>query len=188
LREAMSGLLAAQTRMNIAGSYGSIEAYLRNGIGPPPQVILIDGDMVPDAELVDDLRAAAANAKLVLLCEHAHDGLLRAALSLHLDGVLLKSLSHAELGVVIDDIVAGHVVMPAGWQAATAGQTSVASRRHLEVLGLVARGLRNDEIAAKLGLSPSTIKFHLREVYMQLGVRNRVEATRLHARLTRDAA
>jgi DNA-binding NarL/FixJ family response regulator len=184
----MSGLLAARTRMKVAGSYGSIEEYLRKGNGARPQVLLIDGDMVPDAELVGDLRAAAGGAKLVLLCEHAHDGLLRAALSLHLDGVLLKSLSHAELGAVIDDIVAGQVVMPAGWQAATAGQTTIAGRRHLEVLGLVARGLRNDEIAAKLGLSPSTIKFHLREVYLQLGVRNRVEATRLHARMTRDAA
>ena len=36
------------------------------------------------------------------------------------------------------------------------------------------------EIASRLDISPHTVKFHLRELYWRLGVRNRVEARRVH--------
>jgi DNA-binding CsgD family transcriptional regulator len=44
------------------------------------------------------------------------------------------------------------------------------------VLLMAARGCRNAEIAAHLGLGYSTVKHHLMEVYKRLGVRNRTEA------------
>jgi LuxR family transcriptional regulator, maltose regulon positive regulatory protein len=59
------------------------------------------------------------------------------------------------------------------------------SGRQREVLELLALGASNREIAGRLYISPNTVKFHLREIYSRLGVRNRVEATR---RLQRRAA
>jgi len=54
------------------------------------------------------------------------------------------------------------------------------SPRELEVLGLIARGYRNQEIAAALVLSLSTVKVHVRHIFEKLGVRSRSEAvTRL---------
>jgi LuxR family transcriptional regulator, maltose regulon positive regulatory protein len=56
------------------------------------------------------------------------------------------------------------------------------SPRELEVLGLIARGYRNQEIAAALVLSLSTVKVHVRHIFEKLGVRSRSEAvTRLTA-------
>ncbi len=52
------------------------------------------------------------------------------------------------------------------------------SVREAEVLGLVAEGLTDQEVADKLYLSPRTVGQHLRSVYRKLGVRSRAAATR----------
>jgi DNA-binding CsgD family transcriptional regulator len=51
------------------------------------------------------------------------------------------------------------------------------AREH-EVLALVADGLRNREIATRLGISSHTVKFHLAAVFGKLGVSSRTEALR----------
>jgi DNA-binding NarL/FixJ family response regulator len=50
------------------------------------------------------------------------------------------------------------------------------TRRQLEILGLVAEGLSNAEIAERLFLSESTVKWHVRKVLRALGVANRAQA------------
>lgn len=51
------------------------------------------------------------------------------------------------------------------------------TRRELEILGAVSRGLSNREVARELFLSDQTVKFHLHNIYSKLGVSNRTEAT-----------
>jgi DNA-binding CsgD family transcriptional regulator len=50
------------------------------------------------------------------------------------------------------------------------------SARELQVLGMVAHGLTNSVVAARLGISVHAVKFHLASVYRKLGVANRTEA------------
>jgi NarL family two-component system response regulator LiaR len=57
------------------------------------------------------------------------------------------------------------------------------SPRELEVLDMASLGLRNAEIADRLGLSVHAIKFHLAAVYKKLGVTNRTEAVVTYMRL-----
>lgn len=57
------------------------------------------------------------------------------------------------------------------------------SSRELQVLEMVSLGLRNAEIAERLGLSVHAIKFHLAGVYKKLGVTNRTEAVVTYMRL-----
>lgn len=54
--------------------------------------------------------------------------------------------------------------------------SEILSPREFEVLGLMARGLRNKEIASALVIAESTIKVHVRHVFEKLGVRTRTEA------------
>jgi DNA-binding CsgD family transcriptional regulator len=56
------------------------------------------------------------------------------------------------------------------WDALTGTERTVAE--------LVAQGLTNREVAARIFLSPHTVSFHLRKVYRKLGVRSRVDLTR----------
>lgn len=53
----------------------------------------------------------------------------------------------------------------------------VLSPRETEVLDLIASGLTNPQIAARLNLTVHGVKFHLSSVYRKLGVANRTEAT-----------
>ncbi len=57
------------------------------------------------------------------------------------------------------------------------------SERETEVLGLLAQGLANKQIAGELDISEHTVKFHVSSIYGKLGATNRAEAVRLGARL-----
>ena len=52
------------------------------------------------------------------------------------------------------------------------------TERELEVLGLLSKGLANKQIAATLGISEHTVKFHVSSIYTKLNVTNRTEAVR----------
>ncbi len=52
------------------------------------------------------------------------------------------------------------------------------TERELEVLGLLARGMANKQIAVELGISEHTVKFHVSSIYTKLNVTNRTEAVR----------
>jgi DNA-binding NarL/FixJ family response regulator len=53
------------------------------------------------------------------------------------------------------------------------------TEREVTILGALARGLSNDEIAKEFWVAPQTVKFHLTNIYRKLGVKNRTEATRI---------
>ncbi len=56
-------------------------------------------------------------------------------------------------------------------------QESPLTRRETEILGLIAQGLSNDEIAQELTISPNTVKVHVRNIFDKMGVQSRTEAS-----------
>jgi DNA-binding CsgD family transcriptional regulator len=64
------------------------------------------------------------------------------------------------------------------WDGLTGTERTVAE--------LVAQGLTNREVAARIFLSPHTVSFHLRKVYRKLGIRSRVDLTRASLHRERD--
>jgi DNA-binding NarL/FixJ family response regulator len=79
---------------------------------------------------------------------------------------------------VLRQVLDGRVVFPSAVieHLASPEEMGPLSERQREVLGHLAAGCTNDEIAEKLFISPNTVKFHLRVIYQRLGVHNRVEA------------
>lgn len=97
-------------------------------------------------------------------------------------GFLSKSLTADELVSGIEEIAAGRRVTlhgtptpttgPDRWPAAEAGL----SMRESQVIGLIVRGLSNEEIAAWCYLSPNTVKTYVRSAYRKMGVTTRAQA------------
>ncbi len=89
----------------------------------------------------------------------------------------------ALVGAAADaDLVVSERVVSTGAPGATIQAGTALTARELEVLRLVARGLGNKEIAADLGITTHTVKYHLAAVLEKLGVRSRTEAVSLGVR------
>ena len=97
---------------------------------------------------------------------------------------LLRADSEIALvGVAEDaDLVLTERVVPTAGAGTAASRDSTLSARELDVLRLVARGLGNKEIAAELGITTHTVKYHLAVVLEKLDVRSRTEAVALGVR------
>jgi ATP/maltotriose-dependent transcriptional regulator MalT len=97
-----------------------------------------------------------------------------------LDALLLKAMERKTRAAFVRKLLASFVRTPAGGSALQKkGQLSLAeplSGRELEILQLLATSLTAAEIAARLFLSPFTLKSHTQNIYTKLGVHSRVEA------------
>ena len=157
-----------------------LEACLRT-LGP--DLAVVDAELATHGNVGDLLRAACrglAGGRLVLLASEVEPGLARQTLELEIDGGVLKCAASNDVVGALRRVAAGDAVYPAGWIAAARRTGSSLldqlSPRQVEVLELIAMGLPNELIAARLFISRNTVKFHVAAIYQRLGVRNRVQA------------
>jgi DNA-binding NarL/FixJ family response regulator len=190
--EALTWLLSAAADFRVTGGFSAITQLLEADLPDELDLVLVDADTLPDLDALGGLRDLGP-VKLVLLTDGLTPSLLSLALEQRAHGVLLKSESLLDLLAALRHIVSGHTVFPAGWQDVAAaaqpsspGQLHALSPRQRQVLELLAAGRRNEEIASELFLSLNTVKFHVRAIFARLGVRNRVEAAQLLAKLDRS--
>jgi DNA-binding NarL/FixJ family response regulator len=115
----------------------------------------------------------------------------RSALGLGARGFVSKSDKADVLLVAIQLVLMGEFYAPARYMLAPRDhgpeleaeyripgqdQRRPLTERQLELLGLLARGMSNKEIARTLGISPATVKVHLKDIYKRLDVSNRAQA------------
>jgi len=133
-----------------------------------PDFCLVDLDMpgaAPVAGLAE-LRARAPTATILVITGLTDAALLRDVAACGVAGVFSKN---TEASILFDAIRAA---LPA-LQAMEAARLPP---RQQEVLGLLAEGLTNKEIARRLGISPATVKIHVSRVMTWLGAANRTDA------------
>jgi DNA-binding NarL/FixJ family response regulator len=192
LREAAAGLLAAQDDLDVTGTFQSVAEYLDADRKSPPAVLLLDcdgGEPGDARSALEMLSAARVESRIVMLCREIGEEVVRGAIAHRVSGVLLKCYSTEDVRAALRYTATGRTVLPAGWQRAAdphTGGNGRLSPRHRQILGLIAEGRRNAEIARDLNLSPNTIKFHVRALYARMGVRNRVEAANRYAQMTSE--
>jgi DNA-binding NarL/FixJ family response regulator len=166
----------------VVGAYASFRELERESraSSPRPQAAIVYADDPAAGPLaVAEIRQAHPELKILLLCEVASPAVVRCAIDERAEGVVLTSDTVEEVILALRQVLAGHAVMPVGWQAASLqADTPLAelSSREREVLDLAACGMSNKEIAVRLTISSNTVKFHLRTIYSRLGVHNRVQA------------
>lgn len=169
-----------------ASSADELMAFFSRPPEPPvaPLVIVLDCSLCsgdPQMLLLGRARRALPQTPIVIVTEAITPDLVLATVEFEIEGVVFAESGLPVLTEAIHLVAAGESVLPSGWLAAIhrARRTSIfelLSARQIQVLGLVAYGFTNAEIAIRLTLSPNTVKFHLREIYDRLGVDNRVQA------------
>jgi DNA-binding NarL/FixJ family response regulator len=191
LREATANLLAREDGLRVLTTFESVADYREARLELPPAVVLLDCEENNQARWqgdIGELCSPFAEGRIVVHCSEIREDLIRCAIDHGVSGVILKSYTAKQTRDAIAYIATGRTVMPAGWQRVLAGRAYKPlglSPRQRQILALIAQGRGNEEIAAELELSPNTVKFHIRELYSRLGVRNRVEAANVYAQMNR---
>ncbi|MGH2883089.1 MAG: LuxR C-terminal-related transcriptional regulator [Solirubrobacteraceae bacterium] len=149
---------------------------------PDVLIVGIGADPTEAFDLVRSLRGIALALEIVLVADVLTPELVTFVLEHRLNGLILTDTPPADLAACVDRVASGHAVLPANWQTVLANHRDdpidSLSERQLEVLTLVAQGCSYEEIGTRLFISANTVKFHLRSIYMRLGVRNRMAAAR----------
>lgn len=149
-----------------------------------PDVVVLDDLGARDDALarVAEARAAAPDAKIILLPARMDPAWLSEAAAAGADAAIAKTFRLEGVGALVREVAAGNVFHAFGAPrasqrpAGTPGLPALTDRE-LEVLRLVAAGAPNSRIAAQLWITEQTVKFHLSKVYRKLGVSNRTEAS-----------
>jgi NarL family two-component system response regulator LiaR len=159
------------------------EALLRCGL-LKPDVILMDlimpsTDGVIATRLIKEKYPAV---KVIALTSFQENELIQGALQAGAIGYLMKNISARELAAAIRSAYAGKMTLsPEAAQALVQGKLQAQeyeelTEREREVLKLMIDGLNNAEIAERLVVSLSTVKYHISNILSKLGVENRVSA------------
>ena len=151
-----------------------------------PDVTVIDLRL-PDRDGVDvikELRKAYPQARFVVLTSAEGDMDMRRALEAGAQAYLIKGVVRKELRQVIKAVHAGERYIPANVaeEIVTHINAPTLTARELEVLQLVAEGLRNKEIGARLSIGEDTVKMHMRNVMQKLAVNDRTHAVMVAVR------
>lgn len=179
LREGTAAILAAQPDIAVVGQTGRGTEALALVGATAPDVLVLDLHL-PDLsgiEVARQVRASHAGVAILILTNYEDGGYVRALLQLGARGYLGKSATGDEIVAAVRAIARGGATVLSDTARAALGTGGLAlSARELEVLGLIATGRRNTEIAATLSIAESTVEYHVRHLLGKLGARSRTEA------------
>ena len=147
-----------------------------------PDVTLMDLRLpgMDGLQAIRMIRRSSPEARIVVLTMYDGDGDIFEALKAGARGYLLKDTLPDKLVEAIYDVHQGKLCVPAELEArldARARQPTLTARE-LQVIELLAKGLRNKEIAAQLGISEETVRVHVKSAFVKLNVHDRTAALR----------
>jgi len=177
-------------QLSLCGSVGCYRDAMEH-IEAAPDVMLVDLGL-PDgngADLIRHLKDSSPQSEAIVITVFADEFRVIEAIRAGATGYLLKDSMPDDIGDLIIEMLAGDAPISSSiarfiLNALKSPQASVSesvendllSPRELEVLQLVARGYKREEIAALMDLSAHTIVSHIRHIYQKLEVHSRNEA------------
>jgi NarL family two-component system response regulator YdfI len=193
-RAGLENLLGARN-IEVVASNGTIEALAEMLADAAPDVVLIDSTGEPFELMLESVLASglAADVSVVMLGDDVTRGVSADALRAGIRAALPGDISPEQLVAALQAVASGLMVLhpshanealPAG-SAPTRALDELAeplTRRELEVLQMLAAGLSNKEIAARLTISEHTVKFHVASILGKLGAASRTEAVSIGIR------
>ena len=185
VRSGLSAFLLAFDDLELAGEASSGEEAVRLCGLLQPDVVLMDLVMpgIDGAQATRAIRQKCPAIQVIALTSFKEQELIEGAMEAGAIGYLLKNVSADELARAIREAHAGRPTLaPEATQALIQARREPPkigfdlTQRELEVLALLVEGLNNRQIAERLVVSRSTIKFHVSSILSKLGVASRTEA------------
>lgn len=179
-------LLESEPDLRAVGEAGDAAEAVERAAKLRPDVVLLDVTMpgTSGVEAVPDVLAAAPGCRVLMLSMQEDPAYVRSALAAGASGYVLKDAAYAELIDAVRQVAAGHrYVHPRiGAQLAVEAARPQApddlSERERQVLGLLARGHTNQEIAGRLFLSVRTVESHRAHILTKLRLNTRADLVR----------
>jgi two-component system, NarL family, response regulator DesR len=185
VRQALVALLELEPDIEVVAQAGDGDEALAMAGKHNPHVAVLDIEMPgPNGiEVAAQLSRSGFDGKVIIITTFDRPGYLRAAMTAGASGFLLKDAPAADLAAAIRRVAAGErVVDPSLAAAALAQGDSPLTDREAEVLAAAASHDAVADVAARLHLSPGTVRNHLSAAIQKLGARNRAEAVQMAQR------
>ena len=181
VRAGLRALLAGAAGIEVVGEVATGQQAIDMAAALRPDVVLMDlqlGDGMDGVEAIRRIRAAGAGAPRVLVVTtYDTDADITRSIAAGATGYLLKAESADELYSAIRAAAAGRTALspPVAdrMMAQLRAPRPALTERELEILGQLALGVGNREIARRLFISEATVKTHLGRIYEKLGVDTR---------------
>lgn len=187
-RAGLRHLLATYADLHVIGEAADGVQAVSETLELGPHVVLMDANL-PHGQSADALRQIKQlhlDTRVLLLSTQQREEVLYEMLRAGADGYVLKDILPDELAQAVRAIARGEMLVQqqlTGRLLSRFGKPGKGSypyesltEREQDVLRLLARGLRNKEIAARLYVSERTVTFHLANIYQKLNVSGRTEA------------
>ena len=186
VRMGLSAIINLQADLKVCGEAENGEAAVRLAAELKPDVVVMDFSLpgMDGAEATAAVLKASPSSKVLILTSFGTSADLARAMAAGAVGAVTKNLSNDELSSAIRETARGipHLSPEIRQTFNENVDDKAFTKRQMEVLDSITRGLSNDDIALMLGISKSRVKQHLNEVYEKLGASNRAEAVAIAMR------
>lgn len=183
--EGLAALINHQADMKVVGDAGTVADCVKAAAELGPDIVLLDFRL-PDgtgAEAAAAIREVRPEAKLIFLTREDTDAARFAAVQSGASAFIHKSKAATDVVAAIRDVARGRMLITPRTIAtllarrrAFDAQLDSLTTREKEVLRLMADGLSSRSVAARLGISYTTVRTHIRSLGAKLGVHSKLEA------------
>jgi DNA-binding NarL/FixJ family response regulator len=188
IRESLAEFVQADSECECVCTCATAREALKELPKLQPDIVLMDIQLpdISGIECTARLKQLMPSVQIIIVTVYEDTERIYKALRAGACGYLLKRTTSKELVSAIREVrqggapmsreIARKVILSFQEPVATTAEVEGLSPREREILELLAAGLPNKQIAARVGLTDGTVRWHLRHVYNKLHVRSRTEA------------
>jgi two-component system, NarL family, nitrate/nitrite response regulator NarL len=141
-----------------------------------PELVMVEVTPEITLDVIRQLAGFSKGAPLVLWMDGGTPEFLAQALAAGVRGLLRKDQPIEDYGRCFRSVAAGEVWIDRGLASRLLGRRQVqVTRRERQLMGLLAQGLRNKEIAYSLGITEGTVKVYLSKLFVKVGASDRFD-------------
>ena len=181
VRKGLAATLAPEPDMDVVASAATGKQAVELYRDQRPDVTIMDLTMTPDMtgiQAIEAIRSEFPDARIVILSAYKRDEDIYRALQAGAVTYLLKENLGDDLVSIIREVHAGGGPVPSqvGRKLADRMKQPALTARERDVLELIAKGMRNKEVGASLGITEETVQSHVKSILSKLKVHDRIDA------------